>query len=210
MDCSIILEGTEVRAKAGSNLLWTALDNGFFIPNLCSIRVNPKPFASCRLCFVEIAGRPEPVTACTETAVDGMAVTLQSTRIRRLRKSSFDLLISNHRVACSSCCKNRQCDLQKIARAERFGLREHQLPKIDFDLPVDSSHPMFSLDRNKCVLCGKCIWVCQEKAAGALEFAHRGIKTIVSTFADLPLAEATCNSCLECVAVCPVGALYPK
>jgi bidirectional [NiFe] hydrogenase diaphorase subunit len=205
-----LFDGTEIKARAGANLLWTALDNGFYIPNLCSIRDIPKPFASCRLCFVEIVGRTGPVTACTESTVDGMAVTLQSPRIRRLRKSSFDLLISNHRLACSSCCKNLHCDLQKIAVKERFKLIDEHLRKIDFDLPVDLSHPMFALDRNKCVLCGKCIWACHQRGLGALEFAHRGIKTIVSTFADLPLSESQCNSCMECVAVCPVGALYPK
>ena len=210
MQCTITIDGREIKAKAKSNLLWTALDNGFYIPNLCAIRDNPRPFASCRLCFVEIAGKAEPVTACSETVSDGMSVTLQSPRINRLRKSSFDLLMSNHRLDCSHCDKNRKCELQKIAHAEHFKLTNRHLKKIDQGFPVDSSHPLFSLDRNKCVLCGKCIWVCQHGGEGVLDFAHRGIRTMVSTFAGMPLSETACNSCLACVTVCPVGALYLK
>jgi bidirectional [NiFe] hydrogenase diaphorase subunit len=210
MDCTIILEGKEIKAKANSRLLWAALDNGFFIPNLCAIQNIPKPVAACRLCFVEVAGQAEPVTACTEPVVDGMTVKLQSPKISRLRKSSFDLLLSNHRLDCSHCDKNKRCDLQKIARSEHFKLTNKHLKKIDFNLPVDSSHPLFSFDRNKCILCGKCVRVCQQDGEGVLDFSYRGISTIVSTFAGTALSETACNSCLACVAVCPVSALYLK
>lgn len=210
MDCTIIIEGREIKAKANSRLLWAALDNGYIIPNLCAMRNIPKPFASCRLCYVEIEGRAEPVTACTEPVVDGMTVKLQSPRISRLRKSSFDLLMSNHRTDCSHCEINRRCDLQNIAHSEHFKLKNKNLKKIDFNLPIDSSHPLFSFDRNKCILCGKCIWVCQHDGQGVLDFAYRGINTAVSTFAGTALSETACDSCLACVAVCPVSALYLK
>jgi bidirectional [NiFe] hydrogenase diaphorase subunit len=210
MFCTITIEEKEIKTKAGASVLYAALDNGFYVPNLCSIRNNPNPFGSCRLCFVEIAGRPAPVTSCTERVSDGMKVTLQSPRIRRLRKSSFDLLMSNHRLDCSHCDRNRRCDLQKIAKSERFKLRTPSLKKIDFDLPIESSHPLFSLDRNKCVLCGKCIWICSKEGSGALDFAYRGIRTQVSTFAGIPLAEACRDACLACVTICPVSALYLK
>lgn len=210
MNCIILLEGREFKVKANSNLLWAALDHGFYIPNLCAIRNSKKPAASCRLCFVEIAGRPAPVTACTETVVDGMQVTLHSPAIKRLRKSSFDLLLSNHRLDCAQCSKNRNCDLHIIAHSENFKLTNKNLKTLNFDIPVDSSHPLFSLDRNKCVLCGKCIWACQHEGKGVLDFSYRGISTMISTFAGIPLSETKCNSCTACVSVCPVGALYLK
>ncbi|MBN1375390.1 MAG: (2Fe-2S)-binding protein [Dehalococcoidia bacterium] len=210
MDCTVIIEGRETRAKSNSNLLWTALDNGFYIPNLCAIRDRDKTPASCRLCFVEIVGRPQPVTACTETVSDGMKVTLNSPGIQRLRKSSFDLLMSNHRLNCSHCSKNKNCDLQKIAHREGYKLTNRNLKIIDFSYPVDASHPLISFDRNKCILCGKCVWVCQHQGKGVLDFAFRGINTIVSTFAGIPLSETDCDACLACVAVCPAGALYLK
>lgn len=208
MHSTVFIEGREIRIKAKSNLLYAALDNGYYIPNLCSIRANDTPLASCRLCFVEISGRPEPVTACTESVFDGMEIKLNSPRIRRLRKSSFDLLVSNHRLDCNHCNRNKHCDLQQIARSQHFGLGHSKLQRIDFDIPVDSSHKLFSLDRNKCVLCGRCIWICRQNGSGVLDFAFRGIRTIISTFAGIPLGETACNSCLQCVAVCPVGALY--
>jgi len=210
MTCTIIIEGTELKVRNGSSVLYAALDNGFYIPNLCSIRDNPKPFASCRLCFVEIKGQPDPVTACTSRVIDGMEIKLQSPRIARLRKNSFDLLMNNHRLNCQRCDKKKKCDLQKIAKFEHFKLSDTLFRKIDFNLPIDSSHPLFSLDANKCILCGKCIWICQNEGTGQLDFSYRGIKTRISTFGGIPLAEACRDSCTACVAICPVGAFQFK
>ena len=210
MLCTIIIEGKELRVKSHSNLLWAALDNGFFIPNLCSIMDKPRPYASCRLCFVEIGGRPEPITACTEKAQDGMVIHVYTPRIARLRRTAFDLLLSNHRLDCAHCVKNRNCQLQRIADAEHFKLRGRRFNKIDLNLPLDVSHPLINFDRNKCVLCGKCVWACQTQGSSVLDFAYRGIKTTITTFAGIPLAETACNSCMACTAVCPVGALYLK
>ena len=220
MLCTIIIEGKELRVKSDANLLWAALDNGFFIPNLCSIQDKPRPYASCRLCFVEIAGRPEPVTACTEKTHDGMVIHLHTARTARLRRAAFDLLLSNHRLDCAHCVKNRNCELQRIAAAEHFKLRG-RLPFLlviarppqrpwQSDLPPDVSHPLINFDRDKCVLCGRCVWVCQERGRCVLDFAYRGIRTTISTFAGMPLSETDCNSCLACTSVCPVGALYVK
>jgi formate dehydrogenase major subunit/NADH-quinone oxidoreductase subunit G len=207
---TLLIEGKEIRAPKGSNLLWAALDNGISIPNLCSIRGNSKPFASCRLCFVEIAGLQGPVTACTEKVKDGMKVTVNTPEATRLRRSSFNLLLSHHRLDCGRCPKNRNCELQHIAGLAHFKLNDKRLKKIDMNYEVDSSHPLFAFDKNKCVLCGRCVWVCQGEGTGVLDFAYRGLSTMVSTFAGIPLEETECNSCLSCVNVCPVGALYTK
>ena len=208
MLCTINIDGKEIRVKYHSNLLWASLDNGFFIPNLCSIVDKHKTYASCRLCFVEIEGRPEPVTACTEKAQDGLVIHLHTPRTVKLRRTAFELLLSNHKLDCAHCIKNRNCDLQRIARAEHFKLRGRRFNKIDLNLPVDTSHARINFNRNKCVLCGKCVWVCQNQGRSVLDFAYRGIKTTISTFADRPLSETDCNSCLACTSVCPVGALY--
>jgi formate dehydrogenase major subunit/NADH-quinone oxidoreductase subunit G len=210
MLCTIIIEGKELRVKSDSNLLWAALDNGFFIPNLCSLKDKERPYASCRLCFVEIAGRHGPVTSCTEKVHDGMAVKLVSPGITRLRQVAFDLLLSNHWLDCAHCVKNRNCELQRIAAAEHFKLRGRRFSKIDFNLPPDTSHPLINFDRSKCVLCGRCVWVCQNQGRSVLDFAYRGIRTTISTFAGIPLSETDCDSCLACTSVCPVGALYLK
>ncbi len=209
MACTLNIDGKEIRAARGANLLWTALDNGFYIPNLCAVRGLKRPPASCRLCFVEIAGRTGgPVTSCMEKVEDGMSVTLTSPAVKRLRRTSFNLLLSNHALDCAKCAKNKRCELQSIASHEHFKLNDRRFNKIPLEYPIDSSHPQIILDRNKCVLCGKCILACNNGGTSVLDFAYRGLKTIVSTFAQMPLAETECNSCLACAAVCPVAAIY--
>jgi bidirectional [NiFe] hydrogenase diaphorase subunit len=207
---TVVIDGQEIKAKEGENLLWTALDNDFYIPNLCSLRGFTPSTASCRLCFVEIEGKNVPVTSCTEKIKDGMVVYLNTEGVKRIRNTAFRLLLSNHTIDCAHCDKNGKCELQNIAAKLGLKLKHEKLRKIPRDLPVDSSHALFYYDPNKCVLCSRCIRVCQKNGAGVLDFAFRGISTIVSTFNGIPLAESNCNSCLECVAVCPVGSLVVK
>ncbi len=210
MYCTITIDNREWRVKEGSNLLWIALDNGIYIPNICSLKEMSISPASCRLCLVEIDGVPAPVTACTEKTIDGMKVTTNSSKIKRLRQFSFDLLLSRHHLDCGHCIKNRRCTLQEIARHQHFKMQNKTYRKLNLNYPIDDSHPLIIFDRNKCVLCGKCVYICHEKGTGVLDFAYRGIDTRVSTFADMPLAETECNSCLNCVNICPVGSLYLK
>jgi len=206
----LTIDGVEVKAQQGTNLLWAALDNGLYIPNLCAMRETDPPFASCRLCFVEIEGRSAPVTACTETVSDGITVYLNTPKAQRLRSTAFELLLSHHHLDCRNCAKNRNCELQNIASRLGLKLKLKRLRRIPRELPIDSSHPLFTYDPNKCVLCTKCVQVCHDQGTGILDFAFRGINTVVTTLAGIPLAEVACDSCLACVAVCPVGALVAK
>jgi formate dehydrogenase major subunit/NADH-quinone oxidoreductase subunit G len=207
---TLIIDGVEVKAKEGANLLWVALDNGFYIPNLCTLRDVKPPSASCRLCFVEIEGRRDPVTSCTVTVSDSITVHLNTAKVKRIRNTAFELLLSHHHIDCSHCDKNRNCDLQSIASKLGLKLKLKRFHQIRRDLPLDTSHPLFYYNPNKCVLCGRCVHICQEQGTGTLDFAFRGIDTIVSTFAGVPLSEACRDSCLACVAVCPVGSLVAK
>ncbi len=187
-----------------------ALDNGLYIPNLCAVREASTPFASCRLCFVEIEGRSAPVTACTEPVSDGMTVRLNTPPVKRLRNTAFELLLSHHKLDCVHCAKNKKCGLQQTATQLGLKLKSKRFRRIPRNLPVDSSHTLFTYDPNKCILCGKCVWACQVQGSGILDFAYRGIETVVSTFSGMPLAEAGCTACLACVGVCPVGSLVAK
>jgi formate dehydrogenase major subunit/NADH-quinone oxidoreductase subunit G len=152
----------------------------------------------------------EPVTACTEPVSEGMVVHTNTPWVNRLRRTAFELLLSHHHLDCRHCAKNRNCELQSIAAILKFKLKLVRFQPIPRELPVDDSHPLFSYDPNKCVLCGKCVWVCQNQSVGTLDFSFRGIEARVSTFNNVPLAESNCNSCLKCVEVCPVGALVAK
>jgi len=207
---TLTIDNLEVKTPAGERLLWAALDNGVYIPNLCAIREADLPFGGCRLCFVEIEGRRSPVTACSQTAEDGMVVHTDTPWVKRLRRTAFELLLSHHSIDCRNCAKNRNCDLQRIASYLHLKLKLQRLRPIPRSLPIDSSHPLFIYDPNKCVLCGKCIWMCNDKGAGNIDFAHRGIDTMVSTFDNVPMADSICSDCMKCVEICPVGALVVK
>ena len=208
---SLTIDGKKVNAREGDKVLWAALDNGIYIPNLCSIRKAEEPFAACRLCFVEIEGHREPVTACTETVKEGMVVSTTGAGAQRLARTGLELLLASHPVDCANCPANKTCDLQKICAHLKVKLKSKRFKKILRDLPVDDSSPVFTFDPNKCVLCGKCVWVCRERLGiGVLGFTHRGFKRIVSTFDNIPIAETECQDCGDCVEVCPVGSLVFK
>jgi len=205
---SLTIDGKAVRAALGEKVLWAALDNGIYIPNLCAIRERKEPFASCRLCFVEIEGRDAPVTACTTPVTAGMVVNTRGEKALRLARTALELLLASHPVDCAHCLKSGSCELQMITRHLGVKLKTRRFRKILTELPIDSSSPLFIYDPNKCVLCGRCVWVCQEKLGkGTIGFAHRGFHRIVTTFGDEPMGRSQCRDCSECVAVCPVGAL---
>jgi bidirectional [NiFe] hydrogenase diaphorase subunit len=206
----LTIDGREVKARKGEKLLWTALDNDIHIPNLCAIREADLPYGGCRLCFVEVEGRRTPVTACSYLVEEGMVVRTDTPQVKRLRRTAFELLLSHHHLDCAHCLKNKECELQRIAAREGFKLKLQRFRRIPRDLPVDSSHPLFTYDPNKCVVCGKCIWACQRHGVGAIDFAHRGLETMISTFDNMPLVDAKCDSCLECVRICPVGSLMAR
>ena len=209
---TLTIDGTEIKAKEGASLLWVALDNGFYVPNLCALRDTQPPLpASCRLCFVELETRKGPITSCTTFVHDGMKVLLNTDSVKRIRNTAFELLLSHHPVDCAHCDKNRKCGLQGIAAKLGLRLKLKRFRQVPRDLPVDTSHPLFYYNPNKCVLCGRCVQICKERGTGTLDFAFRGIHTVVSTFSGVPLANACPgNSCLACVAVCPVGSLVVK
>ncbi len=208
---SLTIDGREITAPEGENLLWVALDNGIYIPNLCALRDKPEPAAACRLCFVEVEGKEQPVTACTETVSEGMVVNTKGVKALRLARTAFELLMASEPADCAHCPANRACELQKIAAHLGAKLKTKRFRKLLRELPVDDSNPQFVYDPNKCVLCGRCLWVCrQHLGVGVLGFAHRGFERVVTTFGDEPIGEFRCQQCQECVSVCPTGALVFK
>jgi bidirectional [NiFe] hydrogenase diaphorase subunit len=207
----LTIDGKRIRASEGDTILWAALENGIYIPNLCAIREKMQPSASCRLCFVEVEGENEPVIACTEPVKEGMVVNTRGKNALRLARTAAELILASHPIDCAHCLKNRSCELQKIAKHLGIKLKTKRFRKLERNLPIDESSPLFTYDPNKCVLCGRCVWVCRERLGiGAIGFTRRGFKRMVSTFQDKPIGESMCNQCGECVKVCPVGALTFK
>ena len=208
---SLTIDGNKIKARDGEKLLWVALDSGIYIPNLCALCDALESPAACRLCFVEVEGKKQPVTACTETVEQGMVVNTRGPGALRLARTAAELLMSSHPVDCAHCSSNRSCELQKIAAHLGIKLKTKRFRKLLRELPVDYSSPIFVYDPNKCVLCGRCVWICRERLGiGALGFARRGFDRMVTTFGDEPIAESMCRDCGECVVACPTGALAFK
>jgi bidirectional [NiFe] hydrogenase diaphorase subunit len=208
---TLTIDGKRIKAQEGKKLLRVALDNDIYIPNLCAIEDNPEPLAACRLCFVEVEGKEKLITACTETVVEGMVVNTRAEKALRLVRTGFELIMASHPVDCAHCTKSGSCELQKIARHIGAKLKSRRLRQLQRHLPIDDSHPLFIYDPNKCVLCGRCVWVCRRRLGiGVFGFAHRGFQRVVTTFGDEPIGNSRCEGCAECISVCPTGALVFK
>ncbi|HVP77526.1 MAG TPA: 2Fe-2S iron-sulfur cluster-binding protein [Thermodesulfobacteriota bacterium] len=208
---SLTIDGKKILCTEGKMILWAALENGIYIPNLCAIQEKTEPSASCRLCFVEVEGKNEPVVACAERVQEGMVVSTRGKNALRLARTAVELILANHPVDCGHCLKNRSCELQRIAHHLGIKLTTKRFRKIERNLPIDESSPLFNYDPNKCVLCGKCVWVCQEKlGVGMIGFTRRGFKRRVSTFQDKPIGQSICGECTQCVTTCPVGSMTFK
>jgi NADH dehydrogenase/NADH:ubiquinone oxidoreductase subunit G len=208
---TLTIDDRQIIAPEGKKLLWVALENDIYIPNLCAIKEISRPPASCRLCFVEVEGFREPVTACTQPVTEGMVVKTGTPAVDRLVKTAFELLLSDHRLNCAQCPRNRSCELQKIARERGLKLRLTRFKHLEKNIPVDESPELFTFDRNRCVLCGRCVRVDHQVAkVGAIGFSRRGISRMVTTFQDTDLADSPCTECGLCVEACPVGALSFK
>ncbi len=207
---SLQIDSRVVEAPAGSNLLQAASAAGVYIPHLCH-HPDLKPVGACRLCLVDVEGRGA-VLACRTPVEGGMVVRTDHPEVEFARRVTLELLIVNHHGDCLSCVGNQDCQLQEAAA--RVGVDPERLARLRRSAPsgeIDASNPFFTLDHDKCVLCGICIRTCNEVAGvDALEFAFRAHPMRVSTFGRKPIVESRCESCGECVVRCPVGSLAPK
>lgn len=207
----LIVDNREIEAAQGTSLLKACLDNDIYIPNLCHIEERENPSTSCRLCFVEIQGEPRPVTSCSTKVKDGMVVKTDTPEVRRLQRSGLKLLLSAHRVECGKCPANRKCELQRIAKFLKTGLRPKNLDTRLKETEVDDSHPLLRYFPNRCVLCGKCIYVCGKNNSRVhLTFAGRGLDTVISFYGEESSSDLSCKDCLACIEICPVSALTLK
>lgn len=207
----IVVDNRELQVEEGGNLLKTCLENGIYIPNLCYMDMLEHPPASCRLCFVEVEGRDRPVPSCQMEALEGMVVKTDTPAVRRLQRTALELLLSVHHVDCGHCPANKKCELQKIARHLKVGLKPKRLERFLKDQEILEDHPFLNHHPNRCVLCGKCILTCRDvNGVPQMDFADRGFKTLVRFYGETSANPLPCDQCLRCVHVCPVGALSLK
>lgn len=198
------IDGKEIEAPAGMNLIDAAELAGIHIPNLCYLK-GMKGIGACRLCLVEVEGLKAPVIACNTKVKDGMVVNTKTDKVQEIRKFVIDLILSMHPLDCMTCTKAGVCDLQKYAYD--FELKESSFMRKKFGYPVDGANPFIKRDPEYCILCGRCVRVCKEQGTNVLEFMGRGIESKVITANDKPLQESGCTFCGSCLDACPVNAL---
>lgn len=207
----LTVDEKEIEVEEGKSLLEACLENGIYIPNLCFMKDMEDPPASCRLCFVEIEGQKKPVASCKVMPLKGMVVRTGTEEVRRLQRTALRLLLSVHNVACRSCPSNKKCELQRMVRLLGIRLKPRRYDHLDRVTREEYDHPLFELVHSRCVLCGKCIYVCGKRNGySLLTFAKRGFDTVITSFGEADAAKTTCGACLECVRVCPVSAILLK
>ncbi|MBN1313323.1 MAG: molybdopterin-dependent oxidoreductase [Anaerolineae bacterium] len=229
----LTIDGRPIEAENGMTILQAARRNGIYIPTLCDLPTLP-PHGSCRLCIVEIEGWPKTPTACTTAVQEGMVVRTDTPRLRDMRSELLRLLLSEHPLSClactekdhcdecmvtlrkagvttgcGSCPKDGQCEIQKLV--EYIGLGEDLYPIRYRNVPVEHEDPFYDRDYNLCVLCGRCVRVCESlHFTGTLTYTNRGSRTLVGTAFGQSHLEAGCSFCGACVDVCPTGTLTEK
>ncbi|MDH7568972.1 MAG: molybdopterin-dependent oxidoreductase [Armatimonadota bacterium] len=207
-EITLIVDGREVKGRAGQTVLEVCKDNGIYVPTLCHFP-GLSDVGACRLCVVEVEGTNKLGTSCTMPAADGMVLRTDSPALFARRKMTLELLFSERNHYCPMCPASGNCELQNLGY--RFGISAVRYPYLFPSLPLDVSHPHLAIDHNRCVLCQRCVRVCNEKVgAGTLDFRERGIEQMVSPDAGVPLGESSCVSCGACLQVCPVGAIFAK
>ena len=203
------IDGRDVAGAEGETVLQVALENGFEIPTLCHIE-GLTEVAACRLCVVEVAGSPKLQPACVTRVEEGMEVTAHSDRLLEYRRAIVEMLFLERNHVCAVCVANNHCELQDLA--EELGVTHFELPALGPSVDVDATHPLFAIDHNRCVMCTRCVRVCDEvEGAHTWDVMGRGARARVVTDLGTPWGRSTtCTSCGKCVQVCPTGALFEK
>lgn len=206
---TIVIDGREVGAREDETLLEVARQNRIDIPTLCHLE-GLSDVGACRLCLVEVKGSPRLLPACVTRPIEGMEVTTRNERIDHYRRMILELLFSEDNHVCSVCVANGSCDLQTLA--QRLGMTHVRVPYRYPNEAVDASHERFVLDHNRCILCTRCVRVCEEiEGAHTWDVAGRGISARLISDLSQPWGSAeSCTRCGKCVQVCPTGALSEK
>ena len=203
------IDGRDFGAREDESILHVARNNGIEIPALCYLD-GLSVWGACRLCMVEIKGSPKLLSACSTRVAEGMDVVTNSDRLKRYRRTILEMLFAERNHVCSVCVSNGFCELQELAMD--CGMDHVRVPYRNAGYSIDSSHDLFRVDHNRCVMCTRCVRVCDEiEGAHTWDVMGRGVESQVVTDLAEPWGDsASCTACGKCVEVCPTGALVRK
>ena len=208
MTITLTIDDQEVEVKEDATVLEAAKKVGIDIPTLC-YHPDLTEFGSCRVCVVENEESGDLVASCVTPVSDGMEISTNSAKARTARRTNLELLLANHPNECLTCDQNGMCELQDAAY--NLGVTEVSFSGETTDYEVDDVGPSLKREPSKCILCGRCVRVCEEvQGVSALEFTERGFDSVVTTAFDMPQSEINCANCGQCATVCPTGAITEK
>lgn len=205
---SIEVNNKKIKAEKGETILAALNRNGIKIPTLCRMK-DFTPTGACRMCVVEVEGRERLVTACSQPVEEWMKIHTHSPRVIQARKTIVELLLSNHPDDCLYCERNLNCELQDLS--DELNIRERRIRGRKIKPRLDQSSPAIVRELSKCILCGRCVRVCEELVtANTLDFINRGKNAHIGTSMDRDFNFSSCIHCGQCLLVCPTGALHEK
>jgi bidirectional [NiFe] hydrogenase diaphorase subunit len=206
---TLIINGTDVSARADQTILDAALEHDIRIPTLCHLG-GLSDVGACRLCLVEVKGTNRLLPACVTKVAEGMEVTTETERLAKYRRMILGLLFAERNHVCAICVANGACQLQSLAESQ--GMTHVEFPYRFPRLSMDATHERFAIDHNRCILCTRCVRVCSEiEGAHTWDVMGRGVQSLIISDLNQPWGTSeTCTSCGKCVQVCPTGALFDK
>jgi len=204
----LIINNKEVQAEEGTTIFTAAKQNSILIPHFCYME-NVHKSGSCRICVVEVDGVKNLMASCVTEVKEGMVIHTNSERVRNVRKVIYELMLSDHNKECLSCWRNQNCELQELGNTIQIDeYRYEGVRSKDF---IDDSSPSIVRDNSKCILCRRCVTICNEvQGVGLLNPHHRGFSTFIGPSEEELLGDSICANCGQCVLVCPVSALKEK
>jgi predicted molibdopterin-dependent oxidoreductase YjgC len=205
---TINVNGQDYQVETGQNVLQACQSIGIDIPNICW-HPRTKVYGGCRLCIVEIEGMRGFPISCGTDVQDKMKIVTENDKIRQVRKTIVELMIASGEHVCITCEMSGSCDLQRLAY--EYGIEKPRFDLRGTHMPIDDANPFIIRDYNKCILCGRCVRLCNEVIEeGAISIMRRGMDAKIACMEDTDLIESNCKMCGSCVQACPTGALSYK